>query len=74
MQASNRQDNFEIELSADEMDEGWHFCHEFDGLLVGPGMGELASCRCFHATHKVYKDPAARGDDPTDGIIFELPQ
>lgn len=23
-----------LHLSKEEMDEGWHFCNEFDGLLV----------------------------------------
>lgn len=39
-------DNDLLNLTAAERAEGWHFCLEFDGLLVGPGMGELRSCRC----------------------------
>ncbi len=27
-------DNIELGLNEDEINEGWHFCHEFDGLLV----------------------------------------
>lgn len=42
-------------LTTEEIKEGWHFCHEFDGLLVGPEMGELNSCRCFPPDHPVYK-------------------
>lgn len=41
-------------LTDAEIEEGWHFCGEFDGLLVGPHMHELNFCRCLDATHKVY--------------------
>lgn len=30
----------------EESKEGWHFCSEWDGLLVGPGMRELEFCQC----------------------------
>lgn len=40
----------EEELTPDDIAEGWHFCHDFDGLLVGPGMGERAHCHCFDDT------------------------
>lgn len=36
-----------LKLTEDELREGWHFCCEFDGLLVGPGMGEQAFCDCL---------------------------
>ena len=26
--------NLELSLTMDEIKEGWHFCNEFDGLLV----------------------------------------
>lgn len=42
-------------LTEQELAAGWHFCAEFDGLLVGPGMGELRLCCCLHALHPVYK-------------------
>jgi hypothetical protein len=35
-------------LTTEEQRDGWHFCPEWDGLLVGPGMTtELESCSCF---------------------------
>jgi hypothetical protein len=34
-------------LTDAEIKEGWHFCCEFDGLLIGPGMGEMEHCHCF---------------------------
>ena len=33
-------------LTKEEMAAGWHYCYEFDGLLIGPGMDELEYCRC----------------------------
>lgn len=33
-------------LSDEEIAEGWHWCPEWDGLLVGPGMPEMESCVC----------------------------
>ena len=35
-----------LPLSREEIEEGWHFCYDWDGLLIGPGMGELEQCRC----------------------------
>lgn len=34
-------------LTPEEMAEGWHWCCEFDYLLVGPGMPEQEYCLCF---------------------------
>jgi len=31
-------------LTDEEISEGWHFCAEWDGLLIGPGMPGLESC------------------------------
>lgn len=36
-----------LDLTTEEIKEGWHFCVEFDGLLVGPGSSELEFCRCL---------------------------
>ncbi len=41
-------------LTEAEIAEGWHFCHEFDGLLVGPGSCELQFCHCLDPQHEVY--------------------
>lgn len=37
----------DLALTPEEIAEGWHFCWEWDGLLVGPGMKELEACTCF---------------------------
>lgn len=42
----NLMENQKDELTSEEIQSGWHFCNEFDGLLVGPGMGELECCQC----------------------------
>jgi hypothetical protein len=34
------------QLSEEEIAAGWHFCWDWDGLLIGPGMGELEFCLC----------------------------
>lgn len=34
-------------LTACEIRDRWHFCPEFDGLLIGPGMRETKFCQCF---------------------------
>jgi hypothetical protein len=36
----------DVELTAEEKRDGWHFCPDWDGLLVGPEMDEYESCRC----------------------------
>lgn len=33
-------------LTQEEMSEGWHWCLDFDLLLVGPGMDEIQNCNC----------------------------
>lgn len=34
-------------LTPKEIDEGWHYCSDWDGLLVGPGTPEAESCTGF---------------------------
>lgn len=41
-------------LTLEERTEGWHWCCEWDGLLVGPGMDELEPCSCLPKEHPVY--------------------
>lgn len=33
-------------LTQEEIKKGWHFCCEWDGLLIGPGMVEMKACQC----------------------------
>lgn len=39
-------DNPDGRLTGEEMAAGWHWCPEWDDLLVGPGMRELECCTC----------------------------
>ncbi len=38
--------NRSLSLTHRELEEGWHFCVDWDGMLVGPGMDALAGCLC----------------------------
>jgi hypothetical protein len=40
-------ENYEAPLTQEEINEGWHFCVEWDGLLIGPGMDEMDFCKCL---------------------------
>ncbi len=42
----NHYDTPDAQLTEQEIAEGWHFCFDWDGLLVGPGMPEAESCYC----------------------------
>jgi hypothetical protein len=52
-----------IAISDAELALGWHWCNEFDGLLVGPGMGELRFCKCLPKDHPAF---ATLPEDPYD--------
>ena len=58
------------ELTTEEITEGWHWCGEFDGLLVGPGMGELRCCRCLPDGHPAYLTVPAEEDPGPDTLAF----
>lgn len=38
-------------LTQEEIDSGWHFCFDWDGLLIGPGMPEMKICICEGVCH-----------------------
>lgn len=33
-------------LTQEEMDQGWHWCGNWDDMLVGPGTEEASCCHC----------------------------
>ncbi len=39
-----------IMLTPAEASNGWHFCHEWDGLLVQAGTKEAIGCTCYATT------------------------
>ncbi len=51
-----------LEVTRKEFDQGWHFCWDWDGLLVGPGMGEWDFCTC-HPLKKDGEEGEQLGDD-----------
>jgi len=36
----------DLPLTQEEKDAGYHFCFDWDGLLVGPGTMEWDGCTC----------------------------
>ncbi len=37
-------------LTSSEVDQGWHFCRDWDFMLVGPEMKpELETCTCIYS-------------------------
>jgi hypothetical protein len=53
-------------LKPSEISEGWHWCNEFDGLLVGPGSHELNNCTCWPKKHPVYLTKPPEPEYPID--------
>lgn len=39
--------DWSVRFTEEECAEGWHWCDDWDGLLVHPSMSEAASCFCF---------------------------
>ncbi|MCK5613692.1 hypothetical protein KAR91_68140 [Candidatus Pacearchaeota archaeon] len=35
-----------VKLTKDERKAGWHFCYDWDEMLIGPGTPEAAACLC----------------------------
>lgn len=54
----------EVYLTQREIEDGWHFCPEWDMLLIGPGCRELEVCVCpqipneakLHPTVDIFPD------------------
>lgn len=44
-----------MKLNAAEIIDGWHFCWEWDGLLIHPSHPEAETCQCIpHALLEKY--------------------
>lgn len=50
-------------LSAKELAEGWHWCGDWDDLLVGPGMMELTCCTCENIPIKTKEEARTKYND-----------
>lgn len=44
-----------VHLNEREIKDGWHFCDDWDGLLIHPDSDEFRHCCCSHM--KEYKTP-----------------
>lgn len=42
-------------LTKEEWDRGWHWCFEWDDMLVGPGSDEALMCSCDHPAIEEWK-------------------
>ena len=42
-------------LTKEEWDKGYHWCLEWDGMLVGPGEDEALFCSCNHPAIEEWK-------------------
>ena len=51
-------------LTQEEMDAGWHWCFDFDEMLVGPEMPlEWDVCTCFSVIEKAKYAAPSRSPD-----------
>lgn len=42
-------------LTKDEWEQGYHWCYEWDAMLVGPGQEEALMCNCDHPAIEKWK-------------------
>jgi hypothetical protein len=64
-----------IRLSEEEMKEGWHFCDEWDDLLIHPDCDEFYFCSCSHMKkfktperEQAYKDRCNKSNEALDKL------
>jgi hypothetical protein len=43
-------------LTKEEWEQGWHWCNEWDGMLVGPNTDEALVCSCDHPAIERWKE------------------
>jgi hypothetical protein len=46
-------------LTKEEWEVGWHWCNEWDGMLIGPGTEEALVCSCDHPAIETWKESEA---------------
>lgn len=53
-----RLETTDLELTEEERDQGYHFCPDWDFMLVGPNDPESTACLCnIHRRRKLNKNP-----------------
>ena len=45
-----------LELTDEELALGYHFCYDWDGLLVEPGSNKMQHCFCKGINKKIHKN------------------
>lgn len=58
--------NDKLYLTVEELQEYWHFCPDWDGLLINPDMGEWKACCC----EMVNKPKCREVLEPDDNYIY----
>ena len=48
----------DLKISEAERNAGWHFCEEWDYMLIGPPMLEWDYCTCKHVRLRMRKNLA----------------
>jgi hypothetical protein len=46
----------DVEITDKEFNDGWHFCIDWDGQLIGPGMHSMQFCRCKGINKSKHKE------------------
>jgi hypothetical protein len=46
-------------ITKEEHEAGWHWCYEWDGMLVGPDTEEALVCSCNHPVIEAWKESDA---------------
>ena len=67
--------NEDVMLTAEELNEGWHWCEEWDGLLIHVDDDEFVSCTCgfmekFRTPERIkaMQDKIAKWKGPQDAM------
>lgn len=62
--------NDDLPLTEEEIKLGWHFCWEWDGLLIGPGTEEFEYFFCKCRPEELQKSFVARPYPVDPTLIF----
>jgi len=66
--------NIDGTLTEKELADGWHWCCEFDYLLVGPDMSEIEYCLCegvaIKTAKQAYCEHTVKEVDCVVGVLY----
>jgi hypothetical protein len=46
-----------LKLTNEEINEGWHFCFDWDGMLIHKSYPEFEVCTCFSSPQPTVPSP-----------------